>query len=129
MALINQNSNNENELKVFLSSYPPMIISIVQKLRTLVLEFVPGAIEQIDYPAKLLAFGYKKTYKDTICVIMPYNGWVNLGFPRGASLPDPLQLLCGTGKRARHIKITNLSEIDINAYSELIKGSIEQVQR
>ncbi len=36
---------------------------------------------------------------------------VNLGFYRGASLPDPAGLLTGTGKAMRHIKIDGPADV------------------
>ncbi len=128
MSMIYPDFNIEAEVKTFLSSYPPAIVSIVQELRALVLDLVPEAIEQIDFPAKMFAYGYKKTYKDTICVIMPYKNWVNLGFPRGATLPDPMHLLNGTGKRARHVKISSIEEINLPALTALLKASIAQIK-
>ncbi len=55
---------------------------------------------------------------------MPLKAAVNLGFPRGTKLPDPGGLLVGTGKRARHVKITALEEIDLPRLRALIKASV-----
>lgn len=129
MNSIHQHTGRENGVEAFLSSYPPPVSSIVHLLRSLLRDNFPEAIEQIDYPAKMLAYGFKNTYKDMICVIMPYKNWVNLGFPRGASLPDPLNLLDGTGKRARHVKISSIDEIDLPALVDLIRASIAQIQK
>ena len=128
MNLINQDSKEEDEVKDFLSSYPQSIISIVLELRSFVLDLVPEAIEQIDYPTKMIAYGYKKTYKDTICVIMPNKNWVNLGFPRGVNLSDPNHLLSGTGKRARHVKIASLEAVNPSALLDLVHASVAQIK-
>jgi hypothetical protein len=112
------------ELLEFLANYNPEVRAIALKLRELVLEIVPEAIEQVDRPGKLIGYGFKPTYKDTICVIMPLKAAVNLGFPRGTELPDPGGLLVGTGKRARHVKITALEEIDLPRLRALIEASV-----
>lgn len=112
------------ELLEFLANYNPEVRAIALKLRELVLEIVPEAIEQVDRPGKLIGYGFKPTYKDTICVIMPLIAAVNLGFPRGTELPDPGGLLVGTGKRARHVKITALEEIDLPRLRALIEASV-----
>jgi len=96
-------------------------------LRDLVLQVAPGALEQVDYPAKLIAYGWRKTYKDTICVIMPLKAAVNLGFPRGVDLPDPAKLLTGTGKRARHVHITALQEVEMPAVRALLEAAVAQL--
>jgi len=98
--------------------------AIALRLRVLILEIVPNAIEQVDQPGKLIGYGFKPTYKDTICVIMPLKSAINLGFPRGTELPDPERLLTGTGKRARHVKITTLQDADLPGLRGLIEASV-----
>lgn len=102
--------------------------TIALELRQLILEIVPQALEQLDRPGKLIGYGFKPTYKDTICVIMPLKAAVNLGFPRGVELPDPTGLLAGIGKRARHVKIASLPEIDRPELRKLIEVSLAITQ-
>ena len=45
---------------------------------------------------------------------------VNLGFYRGAELPDPDGLLQGTGKRIRHVKLPAGEAVDEDALEALI---------
>ena len=45
----------------------------------------------------------------TITWIQPHNNYVRLGFFNGATMPDPQNLLEGTGKKLRHIKIHHLT--------------------
>ena len=42
---------------------------------------------------------------ESYCYLMPQTGYVNLGFWWGAELSDPNDLLEGTGKKLRHVKI------------------------
>ena len=117
------------EVGTFLEQYGPEVRAIALGLRRVVLEIVPGAIEQVDLPAKMLAYGFALTYKDTVCVIAPQKGWVNLGFPRGADMSDPTGLLTGTGKRARHVRITNADqaqEADVRALIEEAARSLKR---
>lgn len=116
------------ELLAFLASYAPEVQAIALKLRQLVLELVPEAIEQVDQPGKLIGYGYKPTYKDTISVIMPLKSAVNLGFPRGVDLPDSQGLLAGTGKRARHVRIASLEAAESPALRALLVASIAQLR-
>lgn len=102
--------------------------TITLELRQLVLEIVPDAIEQVDRPGKLIGYGFKPTYKGTICVVMPLKSAANLGFPRGVELPDPQGLLTGTGVRARHVRVTSLQDADQPGLRELIKASVAQIQ-
>lgn len=49
-----------------------------------------------------------------------FTAHVNVGFFRGAELPDPSHLLEGTGKYMRHVKLRPQAEIDNVALRELI---------
>ena len=58
------------------------------KVRALVLDVIPQAIEQADSGAKIIGYGFGPKYADIVCVIMPVKSGVNLGFYRGTELPD-----------------------------------------
>jgi hypothetical protein len=45
----------------------------------------------------------------------------NVGFFRGATLPDPARLLAGTGKFMRHVKLRPGREVDAAALQRLIE--------
>ena len=57
------------------------------------------------------AFGYVNAFK----------AHVNVGFFRGAELPDPESLLEGTGKFMRHVKLTPQSDVNTTALTRLIR--------
>jgi hypothetical protein len=50
-----------------------------------------------------------------------FTGHVNVGFFRGASLPDPDGLLVGTGKFMRHVKLTPGRQVNEAAVMTLIR--------
>jgi hypothetical protein len=112
------------EIQAFLSAYDPNVQAIALQARALVLQIVPDAVEQIDLPAKMLAYGYQATYKDLICVISPQKTYVNLGFPHGTDLPDPAQLLVGTGKRARHVKLAEAKQVSAPELRALLEEGL-----
>ena len=111
------------DLQIFLSAYAPPVRALALELRALVLELIPSAVEEIDRPARLLGYSYDRTYRTTICVIMPLKGAVNLGLARGVDLPDPSGLLAGTGKRARHVKITSSDQVHSLALRALLEAA------
>lgn len=53
---------------------------------------------------------------------------VNVGFYRGAELPDPAGLLRGTGKRMRHVKLEPGVEIDEDALEQLIDAAYRDMR-
>ena len=104
----------------FLSSYTPQVQELVQKTRVLIQKTIPNALEFVDVPSKIIAYGYSPKYADLVCAIAPYKTYLNIIFSRGTQLPDPTQLLVGKGKRARHVKIENLQSIENPALQALI---------
>jgi len=57
------------------------------------------------------AFGYVNAFKTH----------VNVGFFRGAEIADPENLLEGTGKFMRHVKLRPQRDVDTTALTKLIK--------
>ena len=53
---------------------------------------------------------------------------VNVGFYRGAELPDPAGLLQGTGKRMRHVKLRLAGDVDAAALRELIAAAYRDIR-
>ena len=54
---------------------------------------------------------------------------VNLGFNRGALLPDPNGALAGNGKLIRHITIRNEEELNRPVVRRFLQAAIEQAPR
>ena len=105
----------------FLAGYPPEIRELVLQTRILILTVIPDAVEIIDPPSKIIAYGYGPKYSELICAIAPYPRYINLIFSRGVELPDPEMLLHGTGKRARHLKISHISDIEASGSKALLE--------
>jgi hypothetical protein len=57
-----------------------------------------------------------------------FTSHVNVGFYRGAALPDPSRLLQGTGKFMRHVKLQPQSPIDAAALTELIEMAYSDIK-
>ncbi len=65
--------------------------------------------------------------KDSFCHVATYARHVNLGFNRGAGLPDPQRVLQGTGKSIRHIRITQEGDLAAPYLTRYIEAAIAQV--
>ena len=65
------------------------------------------------------AFGYVNAFKDH----------VNVGFFRGAELPDANGLLEGTGKFMRHVKLWPSQEVNDAALRKLIHAAYTDMKR
>ena len=60
-----------------------------------------------------------------VCYLQPSKKHVNLGFYNGAKLKDENNLLEGSGKQMRHIRIKKIDDIDPEKVIGLIQEAIE----
>ncbi len=58
-----------------------------------------------------------------------FTAHVNVGFFRGAELADPAQLLAGTGKYMRHVKLRPESDVDATALLKLVDAAYTDMKR
>ena len=93
-----ENNEVNKEIEEFLSKYDKEVYNNAMELRKLLLENLPNIIEQLDIPAKMIAYCYGQKYSELVCVIIPSKKGLKLGFNQGTTLPDPEKLLEGTGK-------------------------------
>ncbi|MEW6737414.1 MAG: DUF1801 domain-containing protein [Acidobacteriota bacterium] len=114
----------DTDIESFLASYNQDVRDLAGKVRALIRNVMPMAIEQLDPSANLIGYGVDRTYKGLICGITLHKAHVNLMFAKGSELPDPNRLLTGTGKRARHIKIQPGTEIDTPAVHALLETAL-----
>jgi len=117
----------DRRLLAFLAGYDPHISHLTLALREIVLEEAPEAIESVvNGYAVAIGFSFTgKPIKDGFCHIVTYNAHVNLGFNRGALLPDPNGVLAGTGKAIRHMTIRNQSDLDRPFVRRYLQAAIE----
>ncbi|HMD49304.1 MAG TPA: DUF1801 domain-containing protein [Bryobacteraceae bacterium] len=115
------------QLLGFLEAYDRHISELALALREIILEEAPDASESI-YQVYTVAiwFGFSGKMKDMFCYIATNAEHVNLGFPRGASLPDPNRVLEGDGKTMRHIKFRNHSDVQRPFVPRYIQAAMEQ---
>ncbi|MDY7107462.1 MAG: DUF1801 domain-containing protein [Planctomycetota bacterium] len=117
---------DEADLWMLLDEWPDELADLVLKLRALVLETAPQLSESIAFNA--LCY-YKPDQPfgkigGNVCLIGIRGDAVHLGFIHGASLPDPEELLRGTGKAKRHIPVRSEREIRPDAFAQLILAAI-----
>lgn len=112
------------DLDDFLAPYTPAVQDLARRARELVLAVMPDAIEQFDPSARLIGYGFDRTYRGLICGIALQRGYINLMFARGTELPDPTGLLTGTGKRARHVKIQQPADLAAPGLLVLLEAAL-----
>ncbi len=93
-------------------------------LRDVVLEEAPQVIEQLyrNHPSALW-YGHGLKFGEMVVYIAMASAHVNLGFCRGALLPDPGGVLEGTGKTMRHIKLRSEADFERPSVRPLIRAA------
>ena len=109
------------------SSSSERVQDLAVRLRHLINGVYPDAVE-VPWP-KQGTVGYgigPKKQTEHFSYISLHEGHVNLGFNHGVDLPDPENLLEGTGKRHRHIKIREISDTERDALYDLVAAAVEE---
>jgi hypothetical protein len=115
----------------FLAAFSPDIRELSLAARAAVLEEAPEASELAydAYNAVALAFTFSGRYKEAFAHVAAYAGHVNLGFNRGAELPDPSARLRGTGKAIRHVRLTAPADLADPALRALLQAAVAASRR
>lgn len=110
-------SDVEDILKV----HSPEVQQTVAALR----EFIKNAFPTLEEEAKR-GWG-SLVYKEgeVVCAISPHKDHVNVGFYKGISLSDPENLLEGTGKNLRHLKVRNAESIPTESLTRFIQEAYQ----
>ncbi len=109
-----------NQLDALLARYDGPVGLLVATTRTFLLANIPALIEEVDPPANMLAYSFGPGYKGSICSIIPSKKEIKLGFYKGDELPDPEQLLEGTGKVHRYVVIRSAQDLKRPALRSLL---------
>jgi hypothetical protein len=97
----------------FLAPYDHEIQQLALAVRRFVIEHIPPMTEIVYDAANAVAMGFTPSgrFKEAICHVAVYPKYVNLGFNRGAELPDPGRHLEGFGKMNRHVTIRRVEDL------------------
>ena len=112
------------EFETLLSSSSPVIAATARALRSTVQDAIPLAVQTVDAPDRLLAFGTGPKLRDMLFAIIPHTGHVNLQLADGADLPNPDGLIEGTGKRVRHVKVRSVEVAGSPAVRAIIDAQV-----
>ncbi len=108
------------KIQEFLNEYPDGIAEISLQLRTLILDTAPNCTETLHVGWKVISYGYKKKF----CAIAPFTKWVNLQFHSGSKLTDTCELLEGSGRSMRHVKVWQVSDLNDSLVSLVQRASL-----
>ena len=92
--------------------------------KRLIQDVMPKVVE-VPWPKqKVIGYGVgPKKMSEHFCYLSVWKNHVNLGFYYGSELPDPGNLLEGTGKKFRHIKFTDPDQLSNPQVRELVEAA------
>ncbi len=101
--------------------------AIARRLRQTIIAAYPDVVE-VPWPKqRIIGYGVgPKKMSEHFCYIGAQKDYVNLGFYYGADLPDPEDLLEGTGKKLRHIKLRDVEAANRTSVQYLIRLALEE---
>ena len=113
----------EKQLACFIAKFKPEIGALARAVRAAMRKRFPTALELVYENYNALAIGFAPTEKtsESIFSIALYPNWVSLFFLQARELPDPKEMLKGTGKVARHIVLSSWQTLDDPAVEALIR--------
>ncbi len=95
-----------NGFDEIMTSASPHVRDLAMRTRNLIREVLPDVVEVPWVQQRTIGYGVgPKKNSEHFCFLDVHTNHVNLGFNYGAELPDPEQVLEGSGKRFRHVKI------------------------
>ena len=105
----------------------PVVARIARRLRAVVQEVHPDAVEVPRAGERTVAYGVgPKKMSEGYAYIAPHGHHVNLGFYHGARLPDPEKLLEGVGKGLRHVKVRSFEEAGRSGLRQLLEAALRE---
>jgi hypothetical protein len=105
----------------------PDMQPIAARMREIVFEIDPDAVEVVRLGDRAATYGLgPKKMSEGYAYILPHQNWVNLGFYKGADLPDPTGILEGTGKKLRHIKVRSIKDAERREVRALIEEALAE---
>jgi hypothetical protein len=95
------------QISSFLAKYTPEIAAQLHEARLHLAGHFPRGFELVydNYNALVFAFASSDRASGAILSVAAYPRWIALFFAHGASLPDPAQLLEGSGARIRSVRL------------------------
>lgn len=113
----------------FLANYNEQVYTRAVLLGSIILDTLPNVIEQLDVPAKMIAYCYGQKYAELICMLIPSKKGLKLGFYKGVDLPDPHHILEGTGKISRYVEIKNEEQIQSPIVKALLESAFDAYKK
>ncbi len=123
-------ASSEEQLEGFVNKFDSANAALIRAVRKSMRKRLPSANELVYDNYNFFVIGYCSTERPTDCIVSIAAGasGVGLSFYCGATLPDPHQLLLGSGSQNRFIRIENAATLGRPEVGELIAAAVAQAK-
>jgi hypothetical protein len=104
-----------------IAPYSPETQQLAAQARELIMTNFPNLVEQIDFPAHLAGYGTGPGYKKLVYTLVLEKAYINIGIYRATELPDPHNLLQGSGKVHCHVRIHTAADLEHPGLMDLLR--------
>lgn len=120
----------EEQLAGFIAKFTPEMAKRIRAARAKMRKRIPQALELVYDNYNFFVIGYGPTEKagDAIFSLAAQAKGLSLCFLQGAGLPDPNQLLRGSGNVVRNIRLETAETLDLPEVEELIGVALERAK-
>ena len=113
---------SEAQVTSFLDRYDANVQALARAALASLREVLPDAVESAE--GGEIGLGFGPGYRGLVFTISPQRTYVNVGIAGGATLDDPDNLLEGTGKVHRHVKIRTAEPLDDEHVRALLRRAV-----
>ena len=118
----------KKKLQGFIAKFDPEHQVLIRAMRRVLRKRMPSANELVwdNYNFFVVAYSATERPSDSIVSIAAAAKGVGLSFYRGATLPDPLKILLGSGVQNRFLRFKSAKTLDLPDVRALIDAAIAQ---
>jgi len=123
-----QTDRPSKQLAFFIDKFDEEDRKLIRSVRSVVRKRLPTANELVYDNYNFLVIGYSPTERpsDTIISITARAGAVGICFIQGAVLPDPKNLLRGSGNQTRFIRLESAEQFQHPDVEAILAAAIER---
>jgi hypothetical protein len=120
----------EKQLQGFIEKFEPKHQALIRAMRKALRKRMPSANELVwdNYNFFVVAYSGTERPSDSIVSIAAAANGVGLSFYRGATLPDPQQVLLGSGVQNRFLRFESAKTLLVPDVDALINAAIAQAK-
>ena len=120
----------EQQLKSFIDKFDPKHQAVIRSVRKFLRKRFPTANEIVYDNYNFFVIGYCATERPSDCIfsLAAASNGVGICFTHGASLPDPKQILVGSGKQTRFVRLESAGVLERPEIRTLLAAAVERAK-